>query len=376
MYRFLYISLLVLATITSCTSRHVAPQEFSGETVNLSYAKGFSIIHTDSFTVVTVNHPWKPGEIYARYYLVKDKSTSTPSDGATIQIPIKSMMVNSATHLGFLEMLGSLDKIKGVCNASYIYNPTILREVNAGQVQDLGDSYNLDIERLLLLQPQVVMTTAYNAEDENTKRLRQSGLNVIYNIEWQEPSILGRTEWIKFIGAFLDKEQMADSLFQSISDNYEELKYEVAQHRDLNQPTIFSGQDYRGTWSLPGGNSYSAQLFRDAGAAYPYANDSSAVSISSTIEEAMIKFSKNDIWVGVQENSLEELAQRDSRYTLFDAYKNGNVYNTNKRINATGGNDYWEGAVARPDLLLKDMVKICHPELLPDYELTYMNQLQ
>ena len=220
------------------------------------------------------------------------------------------------------------------------------------------------------------MTTAYNAEDENTKRLRQSGLNVIYNIEWQEPSILGRTEWIKFIGAFLDKEQMADSLFQSISDNYEELKYEVAQHRDLNQPTIFSGQDYRGTWSLPGGNSYSAQLFRDAGAAYPYANDSSAVSISSTIEEAMIKFSKNDIWVGVQENSLEELAQRDSRYTLFDAYKNGNVYNTNKRINATGGNDYWEGAVARPDLLLKDMVKICHPELLPDYELTYMNQLQ
>ena len=239
----------------------------------------------------------------------------------------------------------------------------------------MGDSYNLDIERLLLLQPQAVMTTAYNAEDENTKRLKQSGLNIIYNIEWQEPAILGRAEWIKFIGAFFDKEQLADSLFQTIANNYNELKSEISQHTDAVQPTIFSGQDYRGTWSLPGGNSFSAQLFRDAGAAYPFANDSSAVSISSTIEEAMIKFSKNDIWVGVQENSLAELAQRDNRYTLFDAYKNGNVFNTNKRVNLTGGNDYWESAVARPDLLLKDMVKICHPELLPDYELTYMNQL-
>ena len=375
MYRFLYISLLFLATITSCTSRHVAPQEFSGETVNLSYAKGFSIIHTDSFTVVTVNHPWKPGEIFARYYLVKDESTSVPQDGAKIRVPVKTMMVNSATHLGFLEMLDELSRVKGVCNASYIYNPVILDEVKKGGIKDMGDSYNLDIERLLLLQPQAVMTTAYNAEDENTKRLKQSGLNIIYNIEWQEPAILGRAEWIKFIGAFFDKEQLADSLFQTIANNYNELKSEISQHTDAVQPTIFSGQDYRGTWSLPGGNSFSAQLFRDAGAAYPFANDSSAVSISSTIEEAMIKFSKNDIWVGVQENSLAELAQRDNRYTLFDAYKNGNVFNTNKRVNLTGGNDYWESAVARPDLLLKDMVKICHPELLPDYELTYMNQL-
>ena len=180
MYRFLYISLLFLATITSCTSRHVAPQEFSGETVNLSYAKGFSIIHTDSFTVVTVNHPWKPGEIFARYYLVKDESTSVPQDGAKIRVPVKTMMVNSATHLGFLEMLDELSRVKGVCNASYIYNPVILAEVKKGGLKDMGDSYNLDIERLLLLQPQAVMTTAYNAEDANTKRLKQSGLCLLF----------------------------------------------------------------------------------------------------------------------------------------------------------------------------------------------------
>ncbi|KAA6336737.1 iron complex transport system substrate-binding protein, partial [termite gut metagenome] len=35
----------------------------------------------------------------------------------------------------------------------------------------------------------------------------------------------------------------------------------------------------------------------------------------------------------------------------------------------------WESGVARPDLLLSDMIKICHPDLLPDYELTYMERL-
>ncbi len=375
MHRIIPIIFLYLATITSCTTHPPTSPYIVGKTVNLSYAKGFSITQTDSFTVVTVNHPWKEGEIYARYYLVKDISVTTPTDGGKIEIPIKSVMVNSATHLSFLEELGELDKVVGVCNSNYIYNPSIVKGVKDGKIQDLGDSFNLDIERLLLLKPEAVMTTAYNAMDENSKRLSQSGLNIIYNIEWQEPSILGRTEWIKFIGAFFDKGVLADSLFTEIANSYNSLKNEI-DSMDLMKPTIFSGQDYRGTWSLPGGNSFSAQLFNEAGANYAYANNSSSSSIPSTIEEVLINFSQSDIWIGVQVNSLEELAKGDKRYELFKAYKDGRVYNMNKRVNATGGNDYWEGAVVRPDLLLKDMIKICHPEQLPSYELTYMNQLQ
>ena len=141
-------------------------------------------------------------------------------------------------------------------------------------------------------------------------------------------------------------------------------------------PSIFSGQDYRGTWSLPGGKSYTAQLFRDAGASYKYSQDSTSTSIPSNIEEVLVNFNQADIWIGVQTSSLEELGKTDSKYKLFKAYKEGNVYNTNKRINATGGNDYWESGVARPDLLLNDMIKICHPSLLSEYELTYYERLK
>lgn len=374
MNRILYICLLCV--LAACGSKRVKQEAVprDGTPVILSQAKGFGIAHADPYTTVTVYNPWKPGEIYDKYYLVKSEQTEVPADGHKITVPLKSLMTNSATHLGFLELLGELDKVTGVCNSSYIYNPAILQGVKDGRIKDLGDAFNLDIENLLLLHPQAVMTTAYNAEDENSKRMQQTGLHLIYNIEWQEPTLLGRAEWIKFIGAFFDKEAMADSIYSAIEQRYNDVKTKALVL--ASSPSIFSGQDYRGTWSLPGGKSYTAQLFRDAGASYRYAQDSTNTSIGSSMEEVLMNFNQADIWIGVQASSLKELGQTDGKYRLFKAFKEGKVFNINKRSNATGGNDYWESGVARPDLLLSDMIKICHPNLFPDYELTYYEQLK
>ncbi len=368
--------LLLICLLTAC--RHSSGKASSGDdgaAVEIQYAKGFGIAHATDYTTITVYNPWKPGEIYDKYYLVKEEQTAAPEDGRKVMIPLKSLMSNSATHLSFLEMLGELDKVTGVCNAGYIYNPTILQGVKEGRIKDLGDAFNLDIENLLMLRPQAVMTSAYNAEDENSKRMKQTGLTILYNIEWQEKSLLGRAEWIKFVGAFFDKEALADSLFNRVVEQYNAAKAQTATLSNL--PTVVSGQDYRGTWSLPGGRSYSAQLYKDAGATYYYANDTTTSgSIPSTIEEVLMNFNGADFWVGVQASTLDELGRTDSKYKLFKAFKEGNVYNINKRSNASGGNDYWESGVARPDLLLNDLIKILHPELLPEYELTYMEKLQ
>jgi iron complex transport system substrate-binding protein len=374
--RILCIYLPLLLLLSGCSGK--SSQQASsadGTPVTLSHASRFSIAHATNYTTVTVYNPWKEGEIYDKYYLVKDESTEVPADGHKIKIPLKSLMTNSATHLGFIELLGELDKVTGVCSTAYIYNPTILRGVKEGKVKDLGEPFNLDIENLLLLHPQAIMTSAYNAEDENSKRMQQTGITVIYNIEWQEKTLLGRAEWIKFIAAFFDKEALADSIYSDIEKRYEEVKKLASAVKE--KPSILSGQDYRGSWSMPTGLSYNAQLFKDAGGQYFYTNDTTASgSRSSNIEEALINFGKADIWIGSEASSLKELGQIDAKYKLFKAYKEGRVYNINKRKNAKGGNDYWESGVARPDLLLSDMIKILHPELLPNYESVYMEKLK
>lgn len=373
LFAIAFIVILILSI--SCSSKQAGDKPINsiGENVPLSYAEWFRIHNNGSYTTITVLNPWKEGEVYANYYLVTNDSLTVPSDGNKVIVPIKNLMSNSATHLGFLELLGQLDCVTGVCSADFIYNPVIRKGVKDGRITDLGDSFNLDIEQLLLLHPQVVMTTAYNADDENSRKMKQSGLTLLYNIEWQEETLLGRAEWIKFVGAFFDKSALADSLFAEIESRYNYVKTLAALVVD--KPTVLSGQDFRGSWSMPGGKSFNARLFSDAGADYFYKDNTSTGSISTTIEDALIHFNKANVWVGVQAATLEELGKIDSKYKLFKAYKEGDVYNTNKRMNATGGNDYWEGAVAQPDLLLSDMVKIFHPDLLPDYELTYLQKL-
>ncbi len=368
------ISIICLSCQNRSSKSKTATQQDSTSVV-LSYATRFSINHLPQYTTVTVFNPWKKGEIYDKYYLVKEDHVTVPTDGHKIKIPLQTLMTNSATHLGFLDLLGELNKVTGVCSTSYIYNTKILQGVKNGKIKDLGDAFNLDIENLMLLHPQAIMTSAYNAEDENSRRLKQTGISIIYNIEWQEKTLLGRAEWIKFVGAFFDKEKLADSIFTSVEKRYNKIKKTASTVAD--KPSIVSGQDYRGTWSMPTGASYSAQLFHDAGGKYFYANDTTASgSISNTIEEALINFNKADVWVGCQANSLKELGDTDAKYKLFKAYKEGRVYNINKRKNNRGGNDYWESGVARPDLLLSDMIKILHPNLLPDYETVYMEKLK
>ena len=43
---------------------------------------------------------------------------------------------------------------------------------------------------------------------------------------------------------------------------------------------------------------------------------------------------------------------------------------------ASGANDFWESAIARPDLILSDVIAILHPEILPDYQLFYAEKLK
>lgn len=369
---YLLFTALCMFSCTGKRNQSSVPQD--GVPVKLSYAKQFTITNAGEYTTLTVLNPWKPGAVYDTYYLVKNDEVQVPQDGQKIKIPLQTLMVNSATHLGFLDLLGELDKVTGVCNSDYIYNRAIKEGVKEGRIADLGDSFNLDIEKLLILHPQAVMTSGYNADDENSKRMKQTGLNILYNIEWQENTPLGRAEWIKYMGAFFDKSNMADSIFSVIESSYNDIKEQAGSVKE--KPSVLSGQDFRGSWSMPGGKSFSARLLQDAGADYFYKNDSTTGSIANTIEEALIHFNDADVWIGAQPSTLAELGKANNQYKLFKAYKTGKVYNTNKRINASGGNDYWESGVARPDLILSDLIKILHPLLLPGYELTYYQKLE
>ena len=369
------LSFLVIGCCLSCERKGGNPGVSEGDTLQTVYAKGFDLIQGDRYLCAVVYNPWQEGEVYARYYLVKDTSVVIPGDGIKIRVPLRTLAANSATYYESLHLIGSLPTVTGTCNASYVYNPQIRQGVAKGEIVDLGDSYNLNIEKLMKLHPEAVMTTAYNSKDENSKRLAACGIPVLYNVEWQEVTPLGRAEWIRFIAAFYDKLPEADSIFSGIAQRYEELKEKVSTSTLKEKPSLLVGQDYRGTWSMPAGESFNANLYRDAGASYYYSDEKGTGSVNTTIERALLNFGTADFWIAAVADTYGEMAGMNSKYTLFESYKGHKVYNFNKRTAPSGGNDYWEGAVVHADLLLSDLVKVLHPELLPGYETTYMKAL-
>jgi iron complex transport system substrate-binding protein len=204
--------------------------------------------------------------------------------------------------------------------------------------------------------------------------LREKDFKVAINSEYMETTPLGRTEWIKFIAAFFDKEDEAERLFADTAIRYANL---TAMTRDVAQkPKVFCGSNYRGTWHMPGGNSYVARFLRDAGAAYLWEEDRGTGSTPLNIEAVLSRARHADYWLnpGVH-RSREEIAAEDERYSVFPAFRAGRVYSDNAKMDAAGGNDIWETGVAYPDIVLADLISIFHPEILQDHRRTWYWQL-
>jgi iron complex transport system substrate-binding protein len=82
-------------------------------------------------------------------------------------------------------------------------------------------------------------------------------------------------------------------------------------------------------------------------------------------------------WVNLSQSwkTVKDLLKEDNRYYDFKAVKNNRLYNNNARVNENGGNDYWEGGISNPDVVLSDLIKIFHPEILPNHQLVYYQKI-
>lgn len=371
-YIFITISILILFSCGNKQTHRSTTQLLNNST--LKYAKGFSVNNFSDYKEVTVYSPWKKGDVLAKYYLVHNINIKTPTDGTKIQIPIKKMANSSVTHLSFLDLLDEINSVSGFCKPSLAYNPAFQENVKNRKITDLGEEFTMNVEKVLALKPDLLMISGYNQTDANVQRIQQAGIPVVYNVEWMETSPLGRAEWIKFMAAFFDKEEQADSIFTQIQTKYNDLKAKVSNTK--NKPNIIIGGNFRGTWYMPSGRSFMGELYKDAGADYFYANDTTGGSLPLNFETVLKNFSNATIWLNCYYNSMTELTNADAKNKLFLPVKNGQVYNFNKRMLPSTANDYWESGVTRPDLLLSDLIAILHPEILPNYQLYFSSKLK
>lgn len=344
---------------------------------SIHYAKGFEIYKHEGFSIVKVSNPWPEANKTFTYVLHK-KGVSLPDslkNYTSLQVPIKSIVVTSTTHIPSLEMLGVENTLLGFPDTNLVSSEKTRKLIDAGKVKEIGANQSLNTERLIDLDPEALVGYSSGSDTKTYDNLQKSGLKVFFNGDWMEESPLGKAEWIKFFGALYGLDEKADHLFSEVETAYKEAT-ELAK-KAKTKPTVLSGAIYKEQWYMPRGNSWAASFLKDANAAYLWADSEGTGSLALSFETVMERAENVDFWIGpAQFTTFKEMVESNPNYAHFKAFKTKNIYSFSSKKGKTGGILYYELASNRPDLILKDLIKILHPELLPEYELYIFEKLK
>ncbi|KQO33002.1 ABC transporter substrate-binding protein [Flavobacterium sp. Leaf82] len=343
---------------------------------SIEYASGLSIVKHEGYSVVTVSDPW-PNANAKFTYILKEKDAKVPDSlqkYTTIKVPLESVVVTSTTNIPFLEMLEVEDKLVGFPHTDYVSSEKTRVLIDKGSVKNVGQNEKLNIEQLIDLSPDLIVTFGVDNNNPMLDNLKKSGLTILIQADWMEQSPLGKAEWIKLYGALFGKEEKAKELFDKIVLSYNQAKKLLADKPAT--ATVLYGAMYEDVWYVAKGNSWVAQFMKDAQANYLWADLKGTGSEGLSFEKVLVKAKTADFWIASGSfKTLEEFGKINTHYSQFDAFKNKNVYTFEGKSGATGGTVYYELAPSRPDLVLKDYIKIFHPDLLPSYEFTFASKL-
>lgn len=327
------------------------------------YAEGFKIYRHDGYIEVDIVDPWNKGRLLQRYFLVERGKTMAANlpQGTLVRVPMDHIVVYNSVHSAIIELLGATDRVVGACEVKYMDTPEMKRRLESGEIADLGQATAPNVERMVELGTEVVLASPFkNAGYGPVEKL---GIPVLECADYMESTPLGRAEWIRIYGLLLGKEALADSIFAEAERNYLSLKSLTAgvSHR----PAVIPEKRFGSSWYVPAGNSYMARFYEDAGADYLFSYLEGAGTVPLSFETVLDKGIHADFWL-IKYNMEGEMSYSDLQteytpYSAFDAFKRRNIYTCN-----TGRNNYYEEFPMRPDYLLKDLVWIFHPELLPD----------
>ena len=435
-YRLLLLLLIILAL--SCGRSRNASSVAGGVADTLHYATNITIAHHDGWTEVWLRNPWDTAAVLHTYLLVPSEAEVPKNlpEGTLVRTPLRRAGVATAVACGLIEELGRVDAIAGVCEQQYIHQTSVQQGLKEGRIADFGSGMNPDIEHIMETAPDALLLTPFE-HSGGYGRVERLGIPIIECAEYMETSALGRAEWIRFYALLFGAEAKGDSIFRSVEQNYlrlvvlvrdriaasqrsEELQPMAAElpqsggikvtdetttsNGNLNSaavgcnsasagrnsarsaiprqrgnsapmaPSLLSETLYGGQWFVPCGQSTMGRMYADAGADYPFADMPGSGSVGLSFEEVLERAQDADVWL-IKYNqsapvSYESLARDYKPYTQFRAWRERHIWACD--LAAT---HFYEETPFHPDRLLRDLVIILHPELMPGEETRYYKTL-
>ena len=338
--------------------------------IHIKYAKGFWLEECEGYVVLNIKDPQESSHTHYQYALVPRGSTvQTPKDLPVVALPVRSAICMTSLQLSNFIKLGAMDRVVGITSTRFLFNKDMQRQVDEGLTRRIGIEGNFDNEVIMSINPDLMLISPFKRGGYDA--VKDIGIPLVPHLGYKEMTPLGQAEWIKFVGLLLGMEDVANREFARIEQRYNSLKAMVGEVE--RRPVVFSGELRGGVWYA--GKSFLAQLFHDAGADYFLKDDPRSGGVTLDFETVYNQAEGADYWRIANsfagEYCYDALKAQDERYADFKAFKEKHVVYCNMREKP-----FYESMPAEPEVVLADMIRVFHPEILPDHEPVYYDILK
>lgn len=355
--------------------------QIQGSSINHKYSRLLQYARWGGLNQVSVINPWDTTKVLQKYLFVPKRLRDQKKDdiikwkeeyhGKIIYTPVERAVIYSSVHCSLVVDLGCAHNIVGVTDADYIYSPAVRQGLDDGHIADLGSGLQPNVEKLITIKPEVLLISPFEYSGGHGK-IDKIGIPVIECADYMEVSPLGRAEWMKFYGMMFGKSDVAQSLFLNSERAYLDIAKRAKKAKV--RPTVLAEMKSSSAWYLPGGRSYMAGYFKDAGADYIWADNQRSGSIPVSFETVFNKAKDADFWIfkynKEKDMTLEDLKAEYAPYAGFKPYKTKKVYGCNTHYKR-----FYEDVPFHPERLLANFAYIFHPELFEASEYNYFNAL-
>ncbi len=376
--------LMSLCVASSCTTKNnqrtdkvetTEESAFSGVHIVPEYARGFELSYRDGYVLLDIQDPQNEESTTFHYALVRrgTKPAGIPGSYTVIETPIRSVICMTSLQLSNFIKMGELDKVVGVTSTRHLFNREMNERLKSGKTVKIGIEGNFDNEVIMSMNPDLIFVSPFKRGGYET--LKDVGIPLIPHLGYKEMTPLGQAEWVKFVGLLVGQEQKANEIFDAIAARYNELKELTAEGKVKKRPVVLSGEMRGGNWYAVGGESFLAQLFKDAGADYFLKNDKRSGGVTLDFETVYNQGDEADYWRIVNSYpgtfSYEALKEQDPRYADFRAFREKGIIYCNMK-----DTPFYESMPTEPEVVLADLLHIFHPDLLPDHTPVYYARLK
>lgn len=369
-----YYMIAVLFVLAACKGGSTAASLSGADSIEMKYSRLLTLQRGDGFTLAEIRNPWDTTRVLHSYVLVP-RNGELPAelpDGDVIRTPLERSVFYTSMHTALVCELGASGAVAGICNPEYITTDMLRKGLDSGRIVNCGDGSAPDIEKIIELAPDAILLSPFENSGSYGK-LGSIGVPIIECADYMETGTLGRAEWMRFYGLLVGKAEKADSLFAEVEKDYNQMKTLVGSKG--KKPTVVDGNKFGSTWYVAGANSTIGRIISDAGGSYVFSGEKATGSVPYAPEVVFEQAQNAQVWMmkysGETDMTYAQLAREWANYAEMGAFKHKNIYACNLRKVA-----FYEETPFHPNRLLRDYIKIFHPEILKDHKLRYYKRIE